>query len=48
MMNEITNRDPGLINQVTSLIEKGLTPEDIAKTLKNNDYGKYLLKVANS
>jgi len=44
MMNEITNRDPGLINQVTSLIEKGLTPEDIAKTLILDNERRELIK----
>jgi len=44
IMNEISARDPGLINQVTSLIEKGLTPIDIAKTLISDNEKRELLK----
>ena len=43
-MNEITNRDPGLINQVTALIEKGYNPSEIAKTLISDNEQRELLK----
>ena len=43
-MNEITNRDPALVSQLTSLIEKGYTPEDIAKTLISDNQRRELEK----
>lgn len=42
-MNEISNRDPALVSQVTNLIEKGYTSSDIAKTLISDNERRELI-----